>query len=131
MITITVKYKDESNVLIKKVKDDSINSLSRAGGAVRLTARRSMRKRKGPSKVGTPPNTHTGGLKKSILYSVDARAGSVVIGPDATIVGDFARAHEFGGTYRGRKYDKRPFMGPALDKIKPRLPEFWGSSVRQ
>jgi hypothetical protein len=39
-------------------------------------------------------------------------------------------AHEFGGHYRREHYDKRPFMGPALQKIKDRLPSMWAGSVK-
>jgi hypothetical protein len=31
---------------------------------------------------------------------------------------------------RPKNYEPRPFMGPALEKMKPRLPAFWRNSVR-
>mgnify|MGYP005614270345 CR=1 FL=1 len=55
---------------------------------------------------------------------------SVVIGPDAEVVADSGAAHEFGGRFRQENYDKRPFMGPALEKTKDRLPRMWAGSVK-
>ena len=55
---------------------------------------------------------------------------SVVIGPDVEVAGTSAKAHEFGGRYKREQYDKRPFMGPALDKTKKRLPAMWAGSVK-
>ena len=54
----------------------------------------------------------------------------VVIGPDVESFGTAGKAHEHGGRYRHERYPKRPFMGPALEKIKPRLPKLWAGSVR-
>ena len=46
------------------------------------------------------------------------------------IVGQSARAHEFGGRYKRQRYPKRPFMGPALTKTKDRLPKHWAGSIK-
>jgi hypothetical protein len=54
----------------------------------------------------------------------------VVIGPDYQNVGQSGAAHEFGGHFRHENYPRRPFMGPALEKVKDRLPSFWAGSVR-
>jgi hypothetical protein len=55
---------------------------------------------------------------------------SVVIGPDYVVAADSGMAHEFGGKFRHERYPKRPFMGPALEKVKDRLPSFWAGSVK-
>ncbi|MCX7804799.1 MAG: hypothetical protein N3A38_06365 [Planctomycetota bacterium] len=34
------------------------------------------------------------------------------------------------GTRRARRYPPRPFMGPALERARPRLARFWARSVR-
>jgi len=131
MIHIKVKYKSNSNELIKKVWDDSITSLNHAAASVRMIAMRSIRKRKGASPRGAPPHTHTGLLKKSIVYNVDKKTNTAIVGPSKRIIGPAGMIHEFGGLQRGNIYSARPFMGPAFDKIKPRLPEFWASSVNR
>ena len=91
--------------------------LSKAGGTVRTTARRSVRKKgkarsapgqarardrwlheikeQPPSPPGTPPYTHTGFLREDITYALDPIDKSVVIGPSKS---PWLNAlHEFGG----------------------------------
>ena len=41
-----------------------------------------------------------------------------------------AAAHEFGGRFRQERYQKRPFMGPALERIRPRLARMWAGTLR-
>lgn len=53
------------------------------------------------SPPGTPPYTHTGGLKKAIRYSV--ATGSVVIGPTFSELGKVGGTHEHGGTEPAKK----------------------------
>lgn len=178
--------------LKRKVNQASFKSLGHAGAAIRLTARRSIRRRKKPSAPGSPPNTPTGHLKRVIRYEADRDRQEVVIGA----VNEYSRTiwslHEFGGSQRSkprllkvktfrvgdfgpvrvkqineyktemvrarlnseaqaqratelvreenqrrmadarkrRRYPKRPFMGPALETQKNRLPKFWADSVR-
>lgn len=107
-----------------------ITSLNRAGAAIRLTARRSIRRRKKSSPAGQPPSTRRGQLRNAIAYEVDQRRQEVAIGPQASQVGQSATAHEFGGRYEREVFPKRPFMGPALTKITPRLPQLWAASVK-
>ena len=52
------------------------------------------------------------------------------IGPEHAKVGRSASAHEHGGRYKGQRYPKRPFMGPALETTTERLPRKWAGSVR-
>jgi hypothetical protein len=162
--------------------------LTRQGAYVRGIAKRKIRRRKSTkiySAPGTPPFTHTGALKKSIVFA--AGPESVVIGPSYSEIGRIGHTHEFGGTepakksrlkknnwklkvgghgpvaMRGgkvvigrlytstqvarakriaqdvpagmtigksrRKYPKRSFMGPALMEARPKLSEFWMSSI--
>ena len=184
-----------------RVDDATFRSLGHAGGAIRLTAVRSIRKRKRPSRPGTPPHTPTGHLKRVVRYKVDKDREEVVIGA----VNEYSRTiwglHEFGGSVRPkphllkrhkfkvgehgpirrsgamqrnsagryvrrsnkfarvlltteaqarratriveeenamriadskrvRHYPKRPFMGPALENQRSRLPRLWADSVR-
>ena len=114
--------------------------LSKFGAYVRRTAKSSIRKRKAISRPGSPPSSHTGLLKRFILFGYDPAKRSVVIGPLRLTRGgrgDAPRALEEGGTSRmvrrGRKkrvkIKARPFMGPAMEREKPKLPQMWRNSV--
>jgi len=185
MINVRTRVQVNAASVRKKVDQTSIRSLGHAGGAIRKTARRSIRRRKLPSRPGRPPHTQTGGLKRSIRYEVGKH--DVLIGPINEVGGRLWNLHEFGGVAKGRrllkshrfspgefgpirakrrgfntsfhrirlitaaqanratrlteeenarrsaqvrKYPKRPFMGPALQIIRPRLPKFWANSVK-
>lgn len=58
-----------------------LKALNRIGGYLRLTARRSIRKRKGTSAPGRPPHSHVGLLRDNVFYSYDRAQDSVVVGP--------------------------------------------------
>ena len=75
--------------------------------AIRLTARRSIRRRKKPSRPGSPPHTQTGRLKRSIRYEVDKATPDVVIGPVNEIAGRLWHLHEHGGVAKKRRRLKR------------------------
>ncbi|HXG09474.1 MAG TPA: hypothetical protein VNK04_06765 [Gemmataceae bacterium] len=113
--------------------------LSKFGAFVRQRARTSIRKRKGTSPPGSPPYSHVGLLRKFILFAYDPQRKSVVIGPTLTKEGSQApRLLEYGGDAviedRGKKrharYRPRPFMQPAFEAEKPKLPALWRDSVR-
>ena len=130
MVGVSVKTKDNMRQLAAKAKQGTFNSLGHAGAAIRLTARRGIRRRKSASPVGTPPSTRRGQLKRAIAFAVVKQEQLVVIGPEFDVVGESGKAHEFGGVFRREHYDKRPFMGPALEKVKDRLPALWAGSVK-
>lgn len=113
----------------RKANDGSIKALGHAAAAIRLTARRSIKRSPTYSDPGKPPHTRRGLLREAVLYAVERDAVRAVIGPTYEKVGTSASAHEFGGRYRGDRYPARPFMGPALEAIRPRLPGFWAASV--
>jgi len=115
------------------------------GGFVRKVARQSIRKRKRISRPGEPPSSHAGLLKRFIFFGYDRDRRSVVIGPMGLNqkAGDAPAALEYGGKSRvvvglrrSRRVDRvvsirpRPYMGPAFEKGKERLPAFWADSVR-
>jgi hypothetical protein len=114
----------------KKAEAGTFKSLNHAAAAIRLTARRSIRRSPKESAAGTPPHTRRGLLKRALLYKVDKGKMSAVIGPAYSIVGRSGSAHEFGGKYYGRKYPKRAFLGPALKVNKPRISRFWSASIK-
>lgn len=130
MIRMSVATRDETKRVLAKAKAATFKNLGHAGAAIRLVARRSIRRRQSASRPGTPPSTRRGQLKRAIAYAVEPRDQLVVVGPDYEVVGDAGRAHEFGGRFRRERYEKRPFMGPALEKVRDRLPKLWEASVR-
>ena len=130
MISAKAKTKMEPGKVVKAARAGSITSLGHAGAAIRLAARHSIKKAKKASQAGSPPNTRKGRLRNAIKYAVTKTPPSAVIGPDVGVAGNSGQAHEFGGRYRKEHYDKRAFMGPALEKVKPRLPALWAGSVK-
>ena len=168
--------------------------LTRIGGAIRLTARRSIKRSKKPSVAGTPPHTQTGKLRESILYAVEDK--TVYIGPSMQMISKVGASHEhglveYGGKlkkpnwkiqigghgpiynpkgkkkidtvkvsfvkiytrkqlnriqqfvfslpkeirfknipFRVRKYPRRPFMLPALEKLRFKLPSYFSGLFR-
>ncbi|NLG44788.1 MAG: hypothetical protein GX547_16220 [Phycisphaerae bacterium] len=102
-------------------------NLQHAAALVRKAAIRSIRCSKKPSTAGQPPHTKTKRLKTGILF--DVAETNAIIGPAVQFVGPSGAAHEFGGRFRGRRYPARPFMGPALESLRPRLPRLWDATV--
>jgi hypothetical protein len=118
-------------------------SLSRAGAFIRQRARTSIRKRKRTSQPGQPPTSHTGLLRRFVLFGYDRRSDSVVVGPVGFRRSRAPNVLEFGGRTtvavgrRGRGKKKRtvriaarPYMRPALEKERSQLPAVWRNSVR-
>lgn len=130
MLEIRCQTRFETKTVVSKVQRANIENLGHAGAAIRLTARRSIRRSKRYAAEGSPPHTRRGQLKGAIAYAVERREEQVVIGPEASKVGASGSAHEYGGKYKRQRYAKRPFMGPALTKMQPRLPKVWAGSVR-
>jgi hypothetical protein len=130
VVSIKVKTKMDAKRVMKAARSGSITSLNHAGGALRMAARAGIKRAKAESPEGTPPHTRKGQLRRAILYAVEKSAQTVFVGPDVSIVGTAGTAHEFGGKFRNERYPKRPFMGPALQKTKDRLPKMWAGSVR-
>lgn len=117
--------------------------LSKAGAFIRTAARSSIRRRKAPSPPGKPPSSHTGLLKKFIYFGYEPDSDSVVIGPvKLNKPGAAPSVLEHGGKTlihkrrRGRVVRRRvsikprPYMGPTLEKERPKLPKLWKNSVR-
>lgn len=117
---------------VKKATDEmNFNSLGRAGAFTRQVARRSLRTSKTPSQPGNPPKSPTKLLRNSIRFEVDSTfRDDVVIGPSATTADTIGAVHEFGRDRFGREYPKRPFMEPALEIVRNRLPRFWADKLR-
>ena len=130
----------DSPQVIKAVDDATYRSLLRFGQYVRKVARHSVKRRKGPSRPGRPPHTHTGAIK-IIFYGFDPVRRSVVVGPARLRSKDkygpvtVPELMEYGETVRGddgrmHRYEARPFMGPAFEVGQEKLDDFWRDSVR-
>ena len=160
---LTMKVKDmffDRPEIVREVGKLNAAALYRAGKAVRTTARKSLKRRKGPSAPGQPPHAHASdsvsgnASLRRILFAYDRIRQSVVIGP-VLLPGrrvNVPALHEFGGTGLGRRvrttgkgrqakrrafgkvtrvqYPARPFMGPALIAEAPKFPSLWVSSGR-
>ena len=128
MVAVKVKTKDQTKKVLAKAKRAAIKNLGHAGAAIRLTAKRSIRKSRKASPAGKPPHTRKGQLRGAIAFAVEG--DSVVIGPEHGKVGKSGAAHESGGRYKRQRYPKRPFMVPALEANQDRLSKLWANSVR-
>ena len=114
------------------------------------SGRRIYYKQRASAKPGKPPYNQSGLLKRFIFFGYDPAANSVVVGPEklggrisetalpALEYGGESTAKEFkyhgGNSRRTKTYRKvhirpHPFMGPALDKEKEKLPALWLDSV--
>lgn len=120
---------DQSRILVA-VKSGNITALRRAGAYIRKSAQNKVTQSSNASAPGSPPNTRRGLLKQSLLFGVEKQRQSVVVGPAEKFIGMAMSAHEFGGTYRRRRYPKRPLMGPTLQATLPKLPTLWEKSVK-
>jgi hypothetical protein len=130
---INFKYTDFfDRAYVKKLLSEAFRkNLSKLGAYIRTTAQRSIKTAKGKAKPGRPPHSHKGLLKKHILFAFDQQKYSVIVGPQllqgrrngAKTVPEIL---EFGGrgVYRGRpaKYWAHPFMTPAYEQEKKKLP---------
>lgn len=113
------------------IRRDARQSLKRAPKEQRRRARRRggkivRRAGQSGSQPGSPPHTR-GRLKAAIVF--DATERGAVIGPRASVVGESASAHEFGGSFKGQEFPERPFMGPALNRNLSRFADSWAGSI--
>ena len=116
----------------RPVPQDARGKVGRRQGAlVRTIARRSIRRRKKASQPGTPPTNREGQLKRFLFFSWDPTTQSVVIGPEQLGGSDTPAVLE-GTRRRGRQrgLKPRPFMVPALEKAKAKLPELWRGAIK-
>lgn len=133
----------DRKAVMQRVGSATRRVLSKFGAFVRTGARHSIRKRRSISQPGAPPSSHVGLLKKLIYFGYDSSRASVVIGPtplNGPGTGEAPALLEYGGRARRKNrkgtkvtavYRPRPFMGPAFQKEKPKLPKMWADSVRQ
>src|SRR5262245_56269018 len=119
------------DTVLKQMDRVTLTALNRAGGWIRKTAQRSMRRRKKASAPGEPPSAHAGQLRDLLFYVWYSSSRSVLVGPGpfggAKSAGQKPRPParlEGGGTTtlqgrrgqrRSARFQARPYMGPALE----------------
>ena len=143
---ITMRIKDmffDRAAVVRTVNGTKRKVLSKAGAFIRTAARTSIRKRKGSAPAGKPPHSHEGSLRRLILFGYDKAADSVVVGPVGFKKSTAPNVLEYGGdtivlrrrggrlTSQRVKIAARPYMVPALEKERPKLPLLWRNSIRR
>ena len=146
---INMRIKDmffDRHVVIAAVDNAKRKVLSKAGAFIRTAAKTSIRKRKGSAPPGAPPHSHEGSLRRLILFGYDKPNDSVVVGPVGFKKSDAPSVLEYGGdtvvlrrvggrggklTSQKVKIAPRPYMAPALEKERPKLPLLWRNSIKK
>lgn len=126
------------NPILNAMDKVTVKVLSRFGAYTMTTARgliRSPGKKGAASKPGKPPKNRTGLLRDFIFFSYAQFQRSVVIGPTKLNQNTGApHTLEYGGAitvrvgkhkYRRVFIQPRPYMQPALEKNKTKLPALW------
>lgn len=120
---LNVKLNFDDRKIREAARNGSVQALRSAAAYIYKVARNSIRRRANPDKAslpGTPPYTHSKGIvdfKKSIVFSVDEKNMTALIGPVYIKggLGNVARLHEFGGdksqTLENRKKLQRVEIG--------------------
>jgi hypothetical protein len=146
MFTMKLKVAKEGFFDREKVKRAidvaTRKNLSKFGAFVWRKSRSSIRKRKKASPPGKPPSGHDAELlKKFIFFVYEDKRKSVIIGPTRlNKIGNAPEALEYGG--QSEVFDKkklntkpieieeRPYMRPAFEDTKKKLPEIWKNSIK-
>ena len=116
------RLKMHSERVLKQVERMSMPRLLKCGNMVARDARKNMHHSDHgePSAPGEPPHVQTGVLQASINAVV--QAGQVVVQAWAKVGVKqwyYGEIHEYGGT----KHPKRPFLKPALARMKAKFAE--------
>jgi hypothetical protein len=144
---IQIRMKDlffDSAAVSGALSKERRRALSQAGAFIRKSARDSMRRSNSPAPPGQPPRRHENPLLyRRLFFAYDPSTRSVVVGSEGFAGSGAPGTLEHGGTVtiprrrRGGRtvpatsssVEPRPYMGPALAKELPRLPEPWANSV--
>lgn len=130
MVEIKVRTRMDVQKVLRRSRRGGLDSLGRAGAYLRTVMKRTLGNRKNPRAPGQPASSPTGHARRSILFAVDKRSESVIVGPSYRRVGRAMYAHEFGRKHHGQKFPARPFAGPALQKALPALSPFWQGVIK-
>ena len=75
--------------------------------------------------------TKAGQIKNAIRYEIESNKQVAAVGQAASEMGKSAMPHEHGVRFRAQVFPKRPTMGLALEKLRPKLTGFWAASLVQ
>ncbi len=140
---MAIRFVDEANRVHEAYRRAERRVLVRAAARGRAIARSAMRRRSRPSRPGEAPTVRKGQLKRFLLFAWDEPRRVAVFGPQklSGAAGDTPEALEKGLTTVRRvgrkrqarqiKYEKRPAMLPALERIAPDLPAMWSEALRR
>lgn len=130
MIGVKATTEFDAAQLRRRQQAGAAKSIGHALALIRRAARQLIRKRKAASPEGKPPSTRGAQrLKRAILYFVDHRRQSGVVGPSFRIVGIAGAQHEHGLAFGREVLGQRSFMAPALEKIAPKIAGQFAGSV--
>ena len=134
-----VRVESDFSKVKRAAEKGNFQSLGRAGAYIRGVAQKSIKISRDYAQPGHPPHSRRGKLKEAIFFATERNPPNTVIGPVVSRLGTLGKIHEKGGRYKIRKttkrgpmygnYPKRPFMAPALEISRPRLPSMWAGSV--
>ena len=121
-VTVSLKTVSIDHYLTNLDKVTKI--VGKAAADVEGTAKNSITKKSGryrkygkhwSSTPGKPPNSDTGNLANSIIHRMESKTSAEV-----TALAKYAVPLEFGWTSQGgNTVPPRPFLNPALQKVKP------------
>ena len=123
MVETKIKLERFRDKEIKQtVSEGMYKNIGHAAASLSKDAKKSIRtSAKKSSPEGSPPYTRRGLFRRAIRYELDKQKKSAVVGFIASAVDQAARAHEFGGRYKGQDFPARPTMGPALERNQHRI----------
>jgi hypothetical protein len=142
----------DARPFMRAVERANRRNLTQAADEIRDVAQGSMQRRVGLAPPGHPPYMRSRWLKRSVRSGFDRGTRTSVAGPErargagATEERLLMRSLEFGDRYAlGRRAKKRrkvgvdekvvvtiqpkPYMAPALDKERSRLPRMWADAI--
>lgn len=130
MIKAALKYKSEADKVRRAAERGMIRALFKAAGMTRGAIRRLIKvRKKGKSSPGQPLFTHDKTAKNAVLFAVDKRKKTAVVGYAFSRFGEVGGIHEHGLSRFGRNYPARPAVGPGFVEIKDKINEVWKNSI--
>ncbi len=130
-MTAKYQYIDKSRKVQKAADKAAFKNFGHAAASIRKDAAASITRSDKPSRAGQPPHTRRGRgnaqLKRSIRFAADKEGA--IIGARHSFVGESGSAHELGRSFKGDRFEERPFMGPALERSAKRMGNDWKGTI--
>lgn len=122
--------------LIARVDKASRPALFRTAAMIRTEGKRTLKIRRGVSRPGSVPHSHTRGGLRVIQFNV--YSNGAVIGPVKFIGSRFFTTpvpglHEFGGAARTNRgwcrFPARPYQSVTLNRVRKRIPKEFAATI--